>query len=809
MLLGRSLVAGRAVECDLRLFDEGVAEHQFRIDFREREGFVFTDLSPAGSTRVPGKSPGNSVLYHRDPIECGGVRVRFLCPSFPNPEQTNIELATHSRLVPTPGIRLPTSRRRVSINPKEGLRPAEETGYPTPNLITIFNVIQEVATQADARGMYECLLQAAANLVPTARLVLCRYHEDTESLVPFLHRKSPGDRAGSSISIDSVLLEECCRQGSALADPGGDDLPHRMAVPLEGRDRVHAALYVELTGPQDPRPLLALFAGLSRHAGLLLDQFELVAAIRQRNLLLETLHRETIEASQAHQIEEAKIRALMEAFHDGIALLHESGETLLSNSRGLTLLRKMRKLNLPGGGIFLGSRALSEIMDEAGAGHRTLTDEFAVDDGDVRVEVTIARAPLRWRVVPGGAREPEFGYAFVFRDVTDRRRTEEELRTSQAQLLHSQKMEAIGQLAGGIAHDFNNLLTVILGYAQQVLAGLPADSPIRSGVQEIERSGERASALTQKLLAFSRRQILQPRPLDINQRVTEMERMLRRLIGAPIELRTILAPQPGSVHADAGQLEQVILNLVLNARDAMPDGGMLTVETTTVDAVPEGDPAPERPGPYVLLSVTDTGCGMSAETLGRLFEPFFTTKPVGRGTGLGLSTVYGIVTQTGGTIRVTSKLGRGSRFSVYLPLVAGVDAAPPTPPPAPVVGGSETILVAEDDDGIRALIEISLRELGYTVIAAANGEDALTALRERTRPIHALITDLVMPSLGGRELALRARAHLPELPILFISGHSDSPQDPSSGPDGRTAFLAKPFAMNKLVASLRTLLTHA
>ncbi|HTU92636.1 MAG TPA: HDOD domain-containing protein, partial [Gemmataceae bacterium] len=344
--------------------------------------------------------------------------------------------------------------------------------------------------------------------------------------------------------------------------------------------------------------------------------------------------------------------------------------------------------------------------------------------------------------------------------------SEEALRRSEEQLRHAQKMEAIGQLAGGVAHDFNNLLTIIRGYSDLLLNGtLGPRDPAREAVEEIHKAAERAAALTRQLLAFSRRQVLSPQVLVLNSIVQDIDKMLRRLIGEDIQLTCSLAADLGAVKADPGQIEQVLLNLVVNARDAMLSGGRLTIETANVQLDESyACSHPEvQPGPFVMMAVTDTGCGMDAATQARIFEPFFTTKGPGKGTGLGLATVYGIVKQSGGSIYVYSEVGRGTSFKVYLPRLEeavfsrdapsrGADATPLAPARS---RGDETLLIVEDDDAVRALTRTVLCSHSYDVIEAVDADDALRWVEEHAQPIHLLVTDLVMPGMSGRELAER------------------------------------------------------
>jgi len=385
------------------------------------------------------------------------------------------------------------------------------------------------------------------------------------------------------------------------------------------------------------------------------------------------------------------------------------------------------------------------------------------------------------------------------RDVSDQRRLEEQFR-------QSQKMEAVGQLAGGIAHDFNNLLTAILGNTQLLLRDLPTGDIMRGDVEEIRKASERAAALTRQLLAYSRRQMLQPEILDLNVVVADMDRMLRRLIGEHIALLTVPAPELGRVRADPSQIEQVLVNLVVNARDAMPEGGSLTIETADVD-LDEGyaqEHLGTAPGAYAMLAVTDTGTGMNANVRAHLFEPFFTTKEVGKGTGLGLATVYGIVKQSGGHISVYTELGRGSTFKVYLPRVHPPPraAAPAAIRPA-AMHGSETVLVVEDDAAVLALICRALKAEGYTILCASDGADALRIVERHGGEIHLLLTDVVMPGMNGRELAEQMAARRAGIRILYMSGYPGEAAIHQGALVRGSAFLQKPFSPDGLTRKVR------
>ncbi|MGH7366776.1 MAG: ATP-binding protein, partial [Candidatus Rokuibacteriota bacterium] len=407
-------------------------------------------------------------------------------------------------------------------------------------------------------------------------------------------------------------------------------------------------------------------------------------------------------------------------------------------------------------------------------------------------------------------------------DLTELRRSERALRQSEEQLRQAQKMDAVGKLAGGIAHDFNNLLMVIRGDSDLMLRRLAPGHSLRRNAEGVRDAADQAATLTRQLLAFSRKQVTAPRLVDLNGIVASIHAMLQRLLGETINLVTVTAPDLGGVKADSGQMEQMILNLCVNARDAMPDGGRLTVRTANVD-LDEAAAArwsDVRPGPYVMLEVGDTGVGMDAETRSHLFEPFFTTKEQGKGTGLGLSTVYGTVKQSGGHISVESEPGRGSTFTVYLPRVA-VSVAPASPPLAPerpaprpaasseavlTPGRGETILLVEDAQRVRAVVREILEMSNYVVLEARQGAEALEVSNRHAGAIHLLVTDVVMPQMSGRELAQRLATLRPELKVLYMSGYTDDAIVRHGVLAAGIAFLSKPFTPNALALKVREVL---
>jgi len=398
------------------------------------------------------------------------------------------------------------------------------------------------------------------------------------------------------------------------------------------------------------------------------------------------------------------------------------------------------------------------------------------------------------------ADEPADVLEAIAEDVTDRRALEDQFR-------QAQKMEAVGRLAGGVAHDFNNLLMVISGYAEVILAKLDLEHPLYDKARSIQQASDRATTLTRQLLAFSRKQLLELKVVDVNAIVADMERLLRPLIGEDVELITRLATDAGFTRADAGQLEQVLMNLVVNAKDAMPGGGKLAIETQNV-VIDEAHRRGQnfiRPGNYVMLSVSDTGMGMDKETQSRIFEPFFTTKEKGKGTGLGLSTVYGIVKQSGGYVMVQSELGQGTTFNIYLPQMEGVAEKLSTPVARSAEGGTETILLVEDEESVRQLVRETLSSRGYHVLEAENGEAALdVAMREQK--IDLVITDVIMPGMGGRELVQHLAKSRPESKVLYLSGYTEDAIQSEGGMGNGTAFLQKPFTLQNLSRKVREVL---
>jgi len=390
-----------------------------------------------------------------------------------------------------------------------------------------------------------------------------------------------------------------------------------------------------------------------------------------------------------------------------------------------------------------------------------------------------------------------------------RKRAEQETRALEEQLRQSQKIEAIGQLAGGVAHDFNNLLTVIKGYGQMSLMGLKEGDPLKENIDEIQKAAEKAAGLTRQLLAFSRRQVLEVKVVDLNTALKDLDKMLRRMIREDVGLEMHLTEDLGSVKVDPGQIEQVVINLAVNARDAMPSGGKLTIETANVELDKEyaRRHVAVTPGRYVMLSVSDTGVGMAKEVQEKIFEPFFTTKEKGMGTGLGLSTVYGIVKQSGGNIWVYSEPGQGTTFKIYLPRVnEPVEEIGKKALIEEVPTGNETILVVEDDEEVRKLAVRILEKQGYRVFMAKQGNDALSLCEKHDEPIHLIVTDVVMPGMSGRKLAERLKETHPEMKVLYMSGYTDNAIVHHGVLEPGIQFLQKPFTVESLSRKVREVL---
>jgi len=534
--------------------------------------------------------------------------------------------------------------------------------------------------------------------------------------------------------------------------------------------------------------------------------------LSKANLTIEALERAIRHALALHAEEwqrwqaEAALRASEERFR---ALVENSSDALLLiDAEGrIAYLSPSSERHLGWAPEQMVGRSIFDFLhpeDRELVGIR-LAETLGNPGKTISTQVRFHHADGSWRIMDGVGvnrlNDPAVGGIVInARDITERRRLEEQLR-------QAQKMEAVGQLAGGVAHDFNNLLTAILGYCHLILDEVPEEDPLRPDLLEIQSAGERAASLTRQLLAFSRRQMLQPQLVDINTLVLQLEKLLRRLISEDVELVTMLAADLQPVTVDPASVEQILVNLAVNARDAMPAGGRLTIETENVelDEASAATQAAMKPGSYVMIAVSDTGTGMDAATRTRVFEPFFTTKEQGKGSGLGLATVYGMVKQSGGYIWVDSEPGRGATFKAYLPATA-----PAAGMPAPAIDagepvGSETVLLVEDEDAVRALAREVLRRHGYVVLEARHGVDALRVAERHADEIHLMVADIVMPHMSGRELAERLATVRPAMKILFMSGYTDHALV-HDDVTPNTTFLQKPFTPEVFARRVRKVL---
>ncbi|HWZ96800.1 MAG TPA: ATP-binding protein [Candidatus Dormibacteraeota bacterium] len=544
-----------------------------------------------------------------------------------------------------------------------------------------------------------------------------------------------------------------------------------------------------------------VMAGAAVAISLSVFYARLILSHRQEEHSIEEKDR----AVEALAASEQRLRALFEGSPIGISILDLDGKEIASNEAYRTLVGvdSTEELNLD----TLMALTAPETREQDRASFHELasgkTMEARREKKYIRRDGKAVWVDLSAFLQKGPSGKPMFVIAMAI-NITERKYLEEQLR-------QSQKMETIGRLAGGVAHDFNNLLTVIKGHSDLVMDNYPNDAPLRTRISHINRAAGRAASLTHQLLAFSRQQVLQPKPLNLNALVSESGKMLARLIGENIEISLSAAAGLGTVLADPGQIEQVILNLVVNARDAMPSGGKLSIVTANVELDEEFAKAHvgARAGQYVLLSVTDTGIGMGEETLVHIFEPFYTTKELGKGTGLGLSMVYGIVKQSNGYIGVTSRLGKGTTFSVYLPRIdAPVEETRQEVELPEKASGNETILIVEDDPEVRALASEVLSTSGYSVLTASCPQDALQLSHQHKGPLHLLVTDLVMPGMSGHDMATKLRESWPGIPILFMSGYTDPEIVQAPTFDSSSYFLQKPFTPATLTHLIREILHH-
>ena len=535
----------------------------------------------------------------------------------------------------------------------------------------------------------------------------------------------------------------------------------------------------------------------------------LVLVLRRHQDELSRIRLRTTHANEhAARRSERHYRTLFETVTDGILLVNRDGRVIEANNAACRQLGYTREELL---GI-----SLTQLVPPEALEHLAEVQREVAARGFVRVDASHRRKDGSTYPVELTVSMTEVDGAPVFmavnRDVTDRRRAEADRRRLEDQLQHAVKMESIGRLAGGVAHDFNNLLTAILGNVDIASHRLPSDDGVQELLGEVREAAVSAAGLTHQLLAFSRKQIVEPRLVDMNELIARMHRMLVRLIGEDIELRTLPSQGSATVKIDPGLAEQVLVNLAVNARDAMAGGGVLVIETAivTLDEEYKGSHPMVEAGAYVRLAISDTGCGMSDEVKRHLFEPFFTTKPRGAGTGLGLATIYGAIRQSNGHVEVYSEVGKGTTFKIYLPAESGAPESL-TPPldPRPVAGGSETILVVEDDARVRHIATHVLLDAGYRVLSASNGEAALAVASNHGDPIHLLVTDVVMPGMNGRQLAERLVQSHPETRALFTSGYTENIIAHHGVLDSGIEFLSKPYTLEVLTRRVREMLDKA
>jgi two-component system, cell cycle sensor histidine kinase and response regulator CckA len=641
---------------------------------------------------------------------------------------------------------------------------------------SIHNIVSELMY---ARNLYIALYDAATQLLTFP------YFVDEEDARPDPKKLGRGLteyvlRTGESLLATQAIFDEMVRSGDVelIGAPSLDWL----GVPLKVGNNTFGALVVQ-SYTENVR-----FGERDKEILTFVSQ-QLASAIEHKR------------NEQALRRSEARYRSLVQSAVYGIYRSSTDGKFLDVNPALIAMLGyesadDVLSLN-PKDDVFVCPQEYARLMQEF-HGKRRL-DNLEVKWRH-RGQHTIT-VRLSGRAV-ASPEEPDDVFEIIAEDVTERRVLEDQFR-------QAQKMEAVGRLAGGVAHDFNNLLMVISGYNEVMLEQMEQGSPLHQRAVAIQQAADRATTLTRQLLAFSRKQLLELKVVDVNAIVSDIERLLRPLIGENIELVTKLTPGLGRTRADAGQLEQVIMNLVVNAKDAMPDGGKITIQTanTTLDDSYQREHSFIVPGPYVMLSVSDTGLGMNKEIQSRVFEPFFTTKEKGKGTGLGLSTVYGIVKQIGGYVLLQSEVGRGTTFRIYMPQVNDSEETLTAAKAANESSrGSETILLVEDEESVRQLVRETLQARGYVVIEAQNGEEGLQIAEAHSGPLDVVITDVVMPGIGGRELAKRLTEARPETRVLFLSGYAEDAIVHEGVLESGAAFLQKPFTLQTLSRKVREVL---
>ena len=660
----------------------------------------------------------------------------------------------------------------------------------------LYRIAQKASAAQDLQQFFAAIHGIVDELM-CARNFSIVIHDPETQLLSFPYFVDEQESAPASGKLSSGLTEYVLRTGEPLL------CTPELAQQMQQRGEV------KLTG-KPPLHWLGVPLKVNHHVlgALVLKSYSKNTRFREHDREVLTLVSQQLAAAidrkrneQALRRSEVRYRSLVQTAVYGIYRSSLEGRFLDVNPALIGMLGYNSALEIlaldPQKDVFVDPAEYTRLVDEFRRTGRM--DGFEVrwkrkDDGIITVRIS-------GRAVAGGD-EPSDVLEAIAEDITERRLLEDQFR-------QAQKMEAVGRLAGGIAHDFNNLLMVVSGYTEVLLDQLTLGHPLHAKAEAIQQASDRATTLTRQLLAFSRKQLLELKVIDVNAIVTDMERLLRPLIGEHIQLTTSLAPAVGCTRADAGQLEQVIMNLVVNAKDAMPSGGEICIRTASVTL--DDSYRPEntfiKNGPYVMISVSDNGHGMDRETQARIFEPFFTTKEKGKGTGLGLSTVYGIIKQSGGYVFVQSELDRGTVFTIYFPRVdEASEARGDIPVSLAAAGGTETVLLVEDEDSVRQLVRETLESRGYRVFEAANGQAALAFATTHPDPIHLIITDVVMPGLNGHELIQQLLPARPGIKVLYLSGYA---QDAFSAPlsaEAQKTFLQKPFTLQSLTRKVREIL---
>jgi|HubBroStandDraft_1064217.scaffolds.fasta_scaffold00056_54 two-component system cell cycle sensor histidine kinase/response regulator CckA len=660
----------------------------------------------------------------------------------------------------------------------------------------LYRIAEKASAAQDLQQFFAAIHGIVDELMCARNFAIAIYDPESQ-LLSFPYFVDEQESAPAPAKLATGLAEYVVRTGeSLLCTP-------ELAQQMQKRGEIN------LTSPP-PLHWLGVPLKVNHHilGALVLKSYSKNTRFRERDKDVLTLVSQQLAAAidrkrneQALRRSEVCYRSLVQTAVYGIYRSSVEGNFLDVNPALIGMLGYNSALEVlaldPQKDVFVDPAEYSRLVDEFRRTGRM--DGFEVrwkrKDG---VTITVR---ISGRAVAGGD-EPSDVLEAIAEDITERRVLEDQFR-------QSQKMEAVGRLAGGIAHDFNNLLMVISGYTEVLLDQLTLSHPLHAKAEAIQQASDRATTLTRQLLAFSRKQLLELKVIDVNAIVEDMERLLRPLIGEHIELTTSLAPNIGCTRADAGQLEQVIMNLVVNAKDAMPDGGKICIRTASVTL--DDSYRPEntfiKSGPYVMISVSDNGQGMDRETQVRIFEPFFTTKEKGKGTGLGLSTVYGIIKQSGGYIFVQSEQGRGTVFNIYFPRIdEPSEALGATPVSLAAAGGSETVLLVEDEDSVRQLVRETLQSRGYRVLEAANGDAALTLAASHAHAIHLVITDIVMPGLSGHELVQKLLPARPAMKVLYLSGYAQDAFSPADAAEAQKTFLQKPFTLQSLTRKVREIL---